>query len=233
MNHKNIRGTIRAITQRDGKPFERGREWFSITRHEDGQTTLRAQCELDDRSILRDVVYTVDSDLKPHDCFIRLQHNGAFLGSAWFRFASDFAECEVFNKDFGRVSQRLPLGQPAAGFGSHPVTCDMLLLAGFDHSRPDEVQRASGILMSSLQHDGSSGPMLSTIEFGIQYLGRETVDTPAGTFEADHYRFLLDGSFPEDHPVQEVWCVPETYMFVKVTVGGYINTVFELVELED
>lgn len=232
MNHRNVKGKIRAMTQRGGEPFERGREWFSITHHEDGQITLRAQCELDDRAILRDVIYTVTPDFAPHDCFIRLQREGQFLGSGWMRFADDHAECEVFNVEFGRVSQRLPLRKPAAGFGTHPVTCDMLLLAGFDHSLGDTIQPSKGILMSSLEHDGSSGPMLSTISYGIEYLGRDSVDTPVGSFEADHYRFLLEGSFPEDHPMQEVWCIPDTYMFVKVTVGGYINTTFELVELE-
>lgn len=233
MKHKTVRGKIAAMTERDGKPFERGREWFSITHHEDGQRTLRAQCELDDRELLREVVYTVRPDLTPADCFIRLHKSGKFLGSGWFRFEENFAECEVYNSRMGRVTQTYPLGSRAKGFGNHPVTCDALLLSIFDHSRPERVQPAHGVLMSSLEHDGSSGPMLSGIEFGIEYLGRETIQTKVGEFETDHYRFILDGSFPDAHPVEELWCIPETYMFVKVTVGGYINTSFELVELEE
>jgi hypothetical protein len=233
MRHKNVRGKISALTERDGKPFERGREWFSITYHEDGQRTVRAQCELDDRQLLRDVVYTLTSDFKPADCFIRLHRAGKFLGTGWCRFQDKFAECEVFNAETGRISQRIPLSSPLTGFGTHPVTCDALLLRAFDHSKPEKVQKADGVLMSSLQHDGSSGPMLSPISFGIEYLGRDEVTTPVGTFEADKYQFLLDGSFPEEHPTEEIWCIPETLMFVKVRVGGYINTTFELVEYEE
>ena len=130
----------------DGKPFERGREWFSITYHEDGQRTVRAQCELDDRQLLRDVVYTISPDMKPLDCFVRLHRAGRFLGSGWCRFTDTEAECEVFNNQMGRVSQRVPLGQRAAGFGTHPVNCDALLLAAFDHSKPDRIQPARGVL---------------------------------------------------------------------------------------
>lgn len=233
MNHRNVRGKILAMTERDGQPFERGREWFSITHHEDGQRTVRAQCELDDRHLLREVIYTLGPDLKPLDCFVRLHKAGRFLGSGWCRFGEREAECEVFNAQMGRVSQRVPLDRPATGFGTHPVTCDALLLAAFDHSRPEKVQPALGVLMSSMEHDGSSGPLLSQIKFAIEYLGREQVVTPAREFEADHYRFILDGSFPEDHPIEELWCIPGTYQFVKVRVGGYINTTFELVEYEE
>ena len=30
MKHQNYRGKVSCMTERDGKPFERGREWFSI-----------------------------------------------------------------------------------------------------------------------------------------------------------------------------------------------------------
>lgn len=233
MKHRNVRGKILAMTTRDGQPFERGREWFSITYHEDGQRTVRAQCELDDRYVLRDVIYTLDVNLRPRDCFVRLHHRGRFLGTGWCRFTKHEAQCEVFNVEMGRVSQRLPLCRPAAGFGTHPVTCDALLLASYDHSNVNHVQPARGILMSSLKHDGSSGPLLGKIDFAIEYLGRESVVTEPRVFEADKYRFLLEGSFPEDHPIEEIWCVPDTYQFVKVRVGGYINTTFELVQYEE
>ena len=233
MKHRNVRGKILAITEREGRRFERGREWFSITHHEDGQRTVRLQCELDDRYLLRDVVYTLTADLKPADCFIRLHRKGRFLGSGWCRFADDFAECEVFNSEMGRVSQRYPLARRASGFGTHPVTCDALLLAAYDHDRPEKIQIQNDVLMSSMQHDGSSGPLLSPITFGIEYCGREQVTTPVGAFEADKYRFVLEGSFEDEHPTEELWCVPGTFQFLKVRVGGYINTTFELVELEE
>ena len=230
MKHTNYRGKVSCMTVRDGKPFERGREWFAITSHEDGQRTLRMQCELDDRHLVRDVTYTLDPQLRPLDCFVRLHKHGQFLGSGWCRFTATEAECETYSAQLGRVSQRVGLAAPARAFGMHPVNGDALLVTAFDHSKPELIQPAHNVFISSLEHDGSSGPLVLPIGFSIEYLGREPVATKAGTFEADHYRFLLERTFPADHPTEEIWCMPETYFFVKAQVGGYINTTFELVE---
>ena len=69
MDHRNTRGKILYI---GGDGEERGREWWSMTFHEDGQKTLRAHCEIDDTEVIREVVYTMDKNWKPLDCFNRL-----------------------------------------------------------------------------------------------------------------------------------------------------------------
>ena len=60
MNHRNVRGKILYTAERDGKNLESGREWFSMTVHEDGQRTVRSHCEIEqglvaDRTVIRDV----------------------------------------------------------------------------------------------------------------------------------------------------------------------------------
>ena len=87
-------------------------------------------------------------------------------------------------------------------------------------------------MLSSLEHDGCSGSLLCPIDFRIEYVGRESLTVPAGTFEADHYRFLLDGSLPQEHPTEELWCTPEDFIFLKVYVGGRVDTTYELQRLE-
>lgn len=235
MKHRSVRGLI-ASTGGGGLSEAPYREWFTTTWHEDGQRTLRAVCELEpglvaDRSVLRDVTYTVDAARHPLDCFVRLHRNGSFLGSAWFRFGPDFAECEAFGTQIGRVSQRFE-GCRVPSFGAHALTCDITHLERFDHSRPERVQPARGVMLSSLEHDGCSGPLLAPIDFGIEYVGRETLAVPAGTFEADHYRFLLAGSLPQEHPTEELWCTPGDFIFLKVHVGGALDTTYELHRLE-
>ena len=94
MAHRNVRGRIVYLHQAESPPVERGREWFSYTFHEDGNLTVRSQCEIDkgiveDRTVLRDVVYTVDRDFKPVDGYVRLQLDGAYLGSGWFRVTDE------------------------------------------------------------------------------------------------------------------------------------------------
>lgn len=232
-----MRGAIAYISHQGGEPVEYGRERFGYTWHPDGQWTVRSVCEIHpgpvrDRHVLREVTYSMDKDGFPLDCFVRLHQDGAFLGSGWVRFTDTYAECEVFNRTLGRVSQRVETEGRARSFGAHALVCDLTHCARYDHQSGERVQRTRA-LMSSLEHDGCSGPLISAIDFGIEYAGRESVQVPAGTFEADHYIFHVAGSLPEEHPTEEVWCLPDSFVFVKIKVGGYMNSTFELVELEE
>ena len=237
MNHRNVRGKILYTAERDGKNLESGREWFSMTVHEDGQRTVRSHCEIEqglvaDRTVIRDVTYTVDRDFKPLDGFVRLHRSGEYLGSGWFRVTDGLAECESHNVLDGRVSQRFELDKPVPSLGAHALTCDILHLGRFDHGTGEPIQAVRGAMLTSLEHDGCSGPLLASIDFDIEYVGRETIEVPAGRMETDHYRFLLEGTLPQEHPTEELWCIPEEFIFVKITVGGYMNARFELAELE-
>ena len=231
MKHKNIRGKIIYKSKKSGKWEEFGREWWSITRHEDGQQTLRAHCEIEpgvvaNRSVLRDVVYTFDKDFKPIDCFNRLHSNGKFLGSGWINFTDDIAECEAIGLNFGRISQKRILTEKALSLGAHPVSCDILHLTRFNHSLKEKIQPQKNVWMTSREHDGCSGPILETISFDIEYSGKKSITVPAGTFECNHYKFLLS-----DHPTEKLWCTDD-FLFIKISVGGYMAAEFDLVELE-
>ena len=205
--------------------------------HDDGQRTVRSHCEIElglvaDRTVIRDVTYTVDRNFKPLDGFVRLHSSGEYLGSGWFRVTDELAECENHNVRDGRVSQRLELDNPIPSLGAHALTCDILHLGRFDHGREESIQPVRGAMLTSLEHDGCSGPLLAPVDFDIEYVGPETIQVPAGSIETDHYRFLLEGTLPQEHPTEDLWCIPEEFIFVKISVGGYMNATFELVELE-
>lgn len=234
--NRHLRGKLIYWHAPEGERLERGREWFMTTWHPDGQRTLRAVCEIDaglvaDRTVTRDVTYTVDRERRPLDCFVRLHRSGEFLGSGWFNFRDGRAECEMFGVPAGRVTQRFEHSRPPS-FGAHAITCDVTHLERFDHDRPEQIQPARGVYLSSPEHDGCSGPLLSPIDFAIEYVGRESITVDAGTFETDHYRFLLEGSLEREHPTEELWVTPDDFICVKVFVGGYMNASFELAELE-
>ncbi|MEZ5564501.1 MAG: hypothetical protein R3F24_02845 [Gammaproteobacteria bacterium] len=235
IRNRHVRGKLIYWYERDGRREERGREWFMTTWYPDGQRTLRAVSEIDkglaaDRIVTRDVTYTVDRDRQPLDCHIRLHQDGQFLGAGWFNFRDGRSECQTWGIPAGRVSQCIE-GTPPS-FGAHAITCDATHLERFDHGRPEKVQPARGVYLSSPEHDGCSGPMLFPINFSIEYVGRETITVDAGTFETDHYRFLLEGSLEKEHPTEELWVTPDDFICVKVYVGGYMNASFELAELE-
>ena len=75
----------------------RGHELFHITKHTDGQMTLRAHCEIEepDPTVMRDVVLTLNENNHPMDCFIRLTVGDKFMGSGLFIF--DFAGMFIHN----------------------------------------------------------------------------------------------------------------------------------------
>lgn len=238
MKHRTAHGRITYVSAQSGTPREFGCERFSLTEHEDGERTLRAYCEIEagvvaPRDVVRDVTYTADRTFAPVECYSRIHMNGRFMGSGWMRFTARNAECEAYNAAQGRTSQRVELPRPARSVGSHPVSCDAFHAASFDHSRGERIQPQHDIWMTSLEHDGCSGPMLARIRIDVEYCGRERVTVPAGTFECDHYRYLLaNAGQPQEHPTEDVWCLPDSFLLVRATVGGYMQATFDLVEFE-
>ncbi|MCB2109359.1 MAG: hypothetical protein KDE14_16740 [Rhodobacteraceae bacterium] len=235
---RNIRGKILYVG--DDKK-ERGREWFGFTFRKDGQITLRAYCEMDDIQLERDVVYTMDHKFRPLDCFIRLHKDGKFLGTGWIRVSDTEVECEVFNSGFGRVQQIFPLTSPALNLGAHPLANDALVLASFDHSRPERVQTQSGWLTTSPLLYGSAGPLIGMRSGTIEYVGPERITVPAGIFDTHHYRFPPtpgNALHPSGTPGSEdIWVTHPHYTFVRAEVYGYLTNetgygYYELAELE-
>lgn len=54
---------------------------------------------------------------------------------------------------------------------------------------------------------------------------------PAGNFETHHYQFHFAGSLPQEHPLEQLWCIPGDFIFVKIRVDGYMSTTYQLTEL--
>lgn len=223
MRRRTFWGRIRYLGDEVG---ERGRELFIVTVYGDGSRTVRAMCEMDDSEVIRDVTYTVDAAFRPVDAFVRLRVEQAFRGVAWFRFGTDVAECEGFNQGDGRVSQRVELERPARSFGPHPVVCDAWHLAAYDTEGPPKQPLADTFVSSTLP-DGSSGPMLETMDVHVEHLGRERISVPAGEFDTEHFAFHLSGQ-PDEH----VWVVPGDWQMIKIR-WDLLSTTYELVELRE
>lgn len=219
-----VRDTRGKILYIDEDGTERGREWFGFSFHEDGQVTLRAYCEIDDQQVERDVVQSMTSRFAPLDCFNRLHVHGRFLGTGWIRITDTEAECEVFNVKLGRILQVVPLHVPATSLVSHPLSGDSLLMANFDHSKPERIQSWEGGLATSPLLDGASGPLVSVGgRRSVEYIGSERVTVPAGTFETDHYRLLMKPK-PDGTPRSyDIWATRPDFLFVRGEVRGYLS----------
>ena len=81
--------------------------------------------------------------------------------------------------------------------------------------------------MSSLLPNGASGPMLSTMSYGVEELGVEDVVVPAGTFTCHHYRYVFDDGHPDEH----VWYTGDDLILVKIR-WDLLRTTYVLTELK-
>ena len=214
-------------------PYERGREWFTVSVSPSGTRTLTARCEMDDSQVERSVMYAVDEHWRPLDASIRLTIGGRFSGSGWFQFDERAASCETFMANGGRVSQRIgrnpgEQGASASSFGAHPVACDVWHLGAYEPTGEASSigPSAHTAFMSSLLPNGASGPMLSTMSYGVEELGIEEVTVPAGTFACHHYRYV----FTDGHPDEHVWYAGADLIIVKIR-WDLLKTTYLLTEL--
>ncbi|MEZ5499670.1 MAG: hypothetical protein R3E77_09610 [Steroidobacteraceae bacterium] len=242
--HRRIRGVIRYTSnQPQRRGVERGREEFTITVHADGRRSLRAYVEIDDApNVMRDVVLSLDHAWMPTDCFVRLSVGDQFRGSSWFRFTATEASCEGYTALEGRMSQRWPLSEPLAAFGTHPIQGDAWLAHIVDLQAGPGTRVYRNVLLCSLDHRGATGPLLCEHPIGVRlaFVGRERIKVAAGEFAALHFRYAETSDAdeadtrnePGKHPPYDLWCTDDgDYVLLKAAVTGYMQTVYELVEL--
>ena len=183
--------------------------------------------------MIRDVVSSMRSDGSPLDCHVRLSVGDKFEGTGWMRFSDTLAECETYNARDGRITQRIELDKPSKWLQAHPIVGDALLMKLYDLSQGPGKQRFDDLMLTSPDHRGATGPHLFPAGFSLVYVGEEEVTVEAGTFQARHFQVTdTAGSLPEEHPPYDVWCTADDdYVFLKAGVGGYMQTHYELTEL--
>jgi hypothetical protein len=234
MSHRTIRGTIRYTSNKPERVGQvRGREYFVTTRQADGVEVTHAHCEIDDApNVIRDVTLALDADGYPIDCSVRLTVGDRYEGTGLMRLTPTYAECETFNRRDGRISQRIDIPERIRWLGCHPICTDSLCLRAYDLEKGPGRQFYPNMMLTSPDHRGATGPMLFSLGFGLEYVGRETVTVAVGTFKALHFRYVDSaGQLPVEHPPYDVWCTEDDYTFLKGHVGGYMQTAYELVEL--
>lgn len=237
MSYRTIRGKILYTSKKPERmDQERGRETFVLTQQADGTDVLLAHCEIDDAPmVVRDVCMAFrHQDSAPLDCSVRLSVGDRFEGTGWMRFSDQYAECETYNWRDGRLTQRIDLERPARWLQSHPIVGDALLMRLYDLSKGPGKQMQKDLFLTSPDHRGATGPLLFPIGFGIAYVGEEEITVAAGTFKARHFQVTdTAGNLPEEHPPYDVWCTADDdYILLRAGAGGYMQTHYELIELE-
>jgi len=229
MRHRTIRGKIIYISDDIG---EEGREYFTITVQPNGARTLRAHCEMDNDSLIRDVTYSLDSNWLPEEAFVRLTINEQFQGSAWFQFSKKRVQCESLTREAGRMTQLVNITEHPPSFGGHPICCDTWHSKKGDLLRGDKnIGELRGIPMSSPLPNGGSGPSLSFTNVDVEFLDEEDLTTPAGEFSTRHfYNHSLRRGFKRQ-PV-EIWATGDDFIPVRAR-WELLKQTYELVELSE
>ena len=207
-----------------GPNGENGREWFEMVPHADGRT-VRAFCEMDELELTRDVSLSLDADGRPRDGFVRIIRHGRTLGSTWFVVDEQAIHCEAVTADLGRVSQRRPLAAPLGYLGLHPLVCDGLIALSRGTSCPGEFV-ALDIITNSVSPNGEQGLIAIPSVIDVAYLGDDTIDVPAGRFEARHYALRWQ---PDWSPA-DLWVHGPAALFLRLT-WDMIDSRYELVAL--
>ena len=210
----------------------RGHERFTISVHADGSRILRAMSEIFETRVLRDVSLRIGPDWCPREVFLRLTVADEFRGSGWFTFDEGEARGEALHAPASRLSQQVRLERRIRSFGTHPIQGDAWHTGMFDVGGPPR-QHFDDVMISSYAFDGATGPELLPLRFGLELLGMEDVEVPAGCFACRHFRFLLgDGEF-SDHPPYEVWVTADgDNVLVRAHVGAPRDLSYELVRYE-
>jgi hypothetical protein len=208
---------------------EMGREFFSVTVQPDGERTLRAQCEMDDDRLLRDVVLTVGSNWVPRDAFVRLTVDGQVLGSSWFRFGAQEAECQGMTRREGRISQTFMTAQDIESFGTHALHGDAWVVGRLREWRGKPEDFSLATFASSHLPNGASGPLLLPCGPGfsrIHDLGEVQLEVRAGRFACRHIRIEVPGV--DDF---EVWAGGQDCLPVRLR-SDKLRQTYELIELD-
>ena len=241
MEHETIPGRIRYTSKKpEILDQDRGGETYIITKHVDGSRTLRAHCSIDENPprVLRDSITTLDANWVPRYGFVQITVDEEFVGSSWYRFTDEVAECEGYTVKEGWISQRFELDTQPAFFGTHPIQADAMHTHIYDLSQGPGSNTIEMNLMCSFHHRGADGPILLQRGGGvISFVGEEEVTVAAGTFNALHFRY---GTNEDDdymgtdiHPPYHTWVSADgDYIMLKAYCTGYMQTYHELVEYE-
>ena len=234
-DHQTLRGRIHYTSRKpDRRDEERGRETFTIVKHGNGARTLYAHSEIDDRpSVLRLTQVSYDADWRPTDAAVRIVVGDQDTGSGWFRFTDTHIECEAITTHDGRISQRFEVEQPPPMFAAHAIQNDAYIYQLFDLGRQDETQRLPIFYASSPDHRGATGPLVCGLSCTVELAGEEIISVAAGRFEALHFCSKQVHGMPVEHPEYHLWVTADgDYTYLKGEISGYMQTAYELVELE-
>ena len=196
----------------------RGEERFQLLVHPDGSRTLLMWHDLAARNAQFTVVLRNDAGFRPLEAFVSYWNGARYKGSAHFLVQGERLQAQA-SGPVGVVPQAT-LVPPVFSIGTHPVAGDGWHTASYDAARGGEQSVA---LYSLEAGTDPMKPVLGTlVPLKVERIGNETVEVPAGCFEATRWR--LAG-------VTDLWTVGPDRLVVKSVIQAR-NLQYLLTEAE-
>jgi hypothetical protein len=218
-----ISGTI---AYRDGAGEQVGCERFELSSHAGGHI-LRAFCEMDDVSLLRDVSIAMDQAWRPREGYCRVNIKGRLAAAMWIAADAQGVTAECQLSDGGRVSQRLASAEPPQYFGLHPLQGDALIAQIRGQDDPGAFRRIEAVT-NSISPNGDEDLHAVLMGIDVAFIGYEPVTVAAGSFTAR--RFAL--RWRDDWPSADLWVRESDCVFLLMRWAQTENW-YELAAIND
>jgi hypothetical protein len=168
----------------------RGHEDWIVTSHPDGTRTLQAFVDLRDGDHQTNVILRVDRSFRPLDAYASFWRSGVYGGAGRYRIDGTMLHAAVSGPS-GQAAHSIAVPDRFS-LRVHPVITEGWQVWPYDRSM-DGPQK--GVLYNVVTIGDPPVPGIGVLrEHDIEYLGRESVTVPAGTFDTDHYKFY-DGRY--------------------------------------
>jgi hypothetical protein len=208
----------------DGR--QTGRERFELI--DDGQgIVMRAFCEMDEAGLTRDVTLRMDRDWRPADGFCRIVHADGRTAAMWFDVGKDHVRLDSSLDGTRLDAQTLPIDQPLAYLGLHPLQGDALIVNLRGTDRTGEFD-AIPCVTNSISPNGDEAVGLRRVTIKVAFMGHATIAVPAGTFAARHYALRWSPEWPP----ADLWVREADCIFLRMT-WSFIEDSYELTELHE
>ncbi len=177
---RTVTGELDCRTLDKGEPC--GREHWTLTVQADGSRILRAFYDGGRDAQQINTVYRSDAAFHFLEAFSNVYSKGQLIGSGFY--VADGNTLQVVTRDgTGFHTEQLPLPEPFSVL-LHPPSLDGWHFGLYDRAKGGP-QPVSTFVFGAV--DG--GPRLAAFPIALEFVARERITVPAGTFDTDHYRF--------------------------------------------
>lgn len=163
----------------------RGSEKFDLLVHPDGSRTISISSDMTTRHAWFTVVLRNDANFRPVEAAAFYWNGGRYKGSGHFRVANDTVQAESNGPVSGQQNSQTTV-PTRFSIGLHPVSADGWHTA--QHNPNGDARQTISLYSVEASADLAKPVLGSLVPLQIEFIGKETIDVPAGRFETQRYR---------------------------------------------